>query len=386
MLTWREVLEAEETDDTRQVGRMCPDIPVYRQGRALVLDLKGGSYRILSSGFTNGGYVEDPLALMNISGVGGKPEYSCMMGGLDEFDESVYRYVDKLGYDPGRTVCMSTAAHMDNAIITEVRSPEGIMVSSAITAGIRHNGGRPGDPTTYDEAAGQKDSTSGTIIIMMSVDADLSERAMFSALLMATEAKSCVVEELQARSLYTPNIATGSGTDQVAVVSNKNSANKIDDLDRDSGLARAIAECIRKGLVTALDKQSGMNTELQSDVMTVLSRYGLVQDTIREEMRFPATMEELMGALDQVRSDKYLSAMAMAVLHIQDDVRNDVISEKEGLEIAKTICRKAVLKGRLNKVEALRVDSSENIPELVSYVSAVRLLRAVEERRCSDGQ
>ncbi len=386
MLTWREVLEAEETDDTRQVGRMCPDIPVYRQGRALVLDLNGGSYRILSSGFTNGGYVEDPLALMNISGVGGKPEYSCMMGGLDEFDESVYRYVDKLGYDPGRTVCMSTAAHMDNAIITEVRSSEGIMVSSAITAGIRHNGGRPGDPTTYDEAAGQKDSTSGTIIIMMSVDADLSERAMFSALLMATEAKSCVVEELQARSLYTPNIATGSGTDQVAVVSNKNSANKIDELDRDSGLARAIAECIRKGLVTALDKQSGMNTELQSDVMTVLGRYGLVQDTIREEMRFPATMEELMGALDQVRSDKYLSAMAMAVLHIQDDVRNDVISEKEGLEIAKTICREAVLKGRLNKVEALRVDSSENIPELVSYVSAVRLLRAVEERRCSDGQ
>jgi len=78
--------------------------------------------------------------------------------------------------------------------------------------------------------------------------------------------------------------------------------------------------------------------------------------------------------------------MAMAVLHIQDDVRNDIISEKEGLEIAKTICREAVLKGRLNKVEALRVDSSENIPELVSYVSAVRLLRAVEERRCSDGQ
>ena len=362
MLTWREVLDVEETDDARIVGSMCPHISVYRQGRALILDLKNDNHKILSSGLTNGGYVTAPHALMNISGVGGQPEYSCMMGGLDEFDESIGMYVRKLGYEPDRCVCMSTAANMDNAIITNMTTSDGIGVSTAITAGIRHNGGRPGDPTTYDEAAGQNDPTSGTIIILISIDADLSESAMFSAMLTVTEAKSCVIQELQARSLYSPNLATGSGTDQVAVVSNISSQKKVEKFHRSSDLALTISQCVRKGLVEALDRQSGMNTELQSDVMTVLSRYGLTQDTIREEMRFPATMEELMDALETVRSDKYYSAMAMAILRIQDDVRNGLITEERALPVVKMICRDAILKGRMSKLERLRLDSADSIP------------------------
>ena len=381
MLTWREVLEAEEVDDRRAVGEMHPGIPVFRQGRALIMDLKDGGFKVLSSGFTNGGYSEDPQAVINMSGSGGKPEFSVMMGGLDEFDESVARYVEKLGLDSERCVCMNTAANMDNAIITNMVSKDGIGVSTAITAGIRHNGGRPGDPSYYDEAADTHGEKSGTIIILISIDADLSKSAMLSAMMMVTEAKSCVVQEFQARSLYSPNIATGSGTDQVAVIV-KRGSKKVDVFSRTSDLAIAIADCVKKGLREALARQSGMDTELQTDVMTILSRYNLTQDTIREEIRFPATMEELMGALDIVRRDKYLATMAMAVLNIQDGVRNGRIPESEGLEVAKLICEKDVLGGVKNKVERIRLDSAENIPDLISYTAALKLLRTVEERRC----
>lgn len=381
MLTWKDVLEVEETQDRRKFGIMCPDIAIYRQGRALILDIPGEEFRVLSSGFTNGGYMESPQAVMNISGIGGKAEYSCMLGGLEEFDRSVEAYVKKLGYEPDRCVCMTTAANMDNAILTEVVSSDGIRVSTVITGGIRHNGGRAGDPTTYDEAAHVGNEKSGTIIILMSIDADLSESSMLASLTMATEAKSCVVQELQARSLYTPDIATGSGTDQVAVISHKGSDVMVETLLRDSPLAVAISECVSKGLRLALAKQSGMDVELQSDVMTVLSRYNLVQDSIREEMRFSASMDELMAALEDVRRDKYLASMAMGVLHIQDDIRNGRVSEDEGLCAAKTICRSAVLDGSLSPLEDLRFESSEDIVELVSYVSALKLIRRVEERR-----
>ena len=381
MLTWREILEAEEVDDRRTVGEMHPDIPVSRQGRALILDLKDREFKVLSSGFTNGGYSDDPQAVINMSGSGGKPEFSVMMGGLDEFDESVARYVEKLGLDPKRCVCMNTAANMDNAIFTNVVSMEGIGVSSAITAGIRHNGGRPGDPSYYDEASDTRGEKSGTIIILISIDADLSESAMLSVMMMVTEAKSCVVQELQARSLYSPNIATGSGTDQVAVIVKKGSK-RIDGFSRTSDLAFTIADCVKKGLREALARQSGMDTELQTDVMTILSRYNLTQNTIREEIRFPATMEELMDALEVVRSDKYLATLAMAVLNIQDGIRNGRISEKEGLDVARSICENEVLGGVRDKVERIRLDSAESIPDLVSYTAALKLLRTVEKRRC----
>ncbi len=381
MLTWREILEAEEVDDRRTVGEMRPGIPVDRQGRALILDLKDREFKVLSSGFTNGGYSDDPQAVINMSGSGGKPEFSVMMGGLDEFDESVARYVEKLGLDPKRCVCMNTAANMDNAIITNVVSMEGIGVSSAITAGIRHNGGRPGDPSYYDEASDTRGEKSGTIIILISIDADLSESAMLSVMMMVTEAKSCVVQELQARSLYSPNIATGSGTDQVAVIVKKGSK-RIDGFSRTSDLAFTIADCVKKGLREALARQSGMDIELQTDVMTILSRYNLTQNTIREEIRFPATMEELMDALEVVRSDKYLATLAMAVLNIQDGIRNGRISEKEGLDVARSICENEVLGGVRDKVERIRLDSAESIPDLVSYTAALKLLRTVEKRRC----
>ena len=381
MLTWREILEAEEVDDRRTVGEIHPAIPVDRQGRALILDLNDKEFKVLSSGFTNGGYSDDPQAVINMSGSGGKPEFSVMMGGLDEFDESVARYVEKLGLDPKRCVCMNTAANMDNAIITNAVSVEGIGVSSAITAGIRHNGGRPGDPSYYDEAADTRGEKSGTIIILISIDADLSESAMLSFMMMVTEAKSCVVQELQARSLYSPNIATGSGTDQVAVIVKKGSK-RIDGFSRTSDLAFTIADCVKKGLREALARQSGMDIELQTDVMTILSRYNLIQNTIREEIRFPATMEELMDALEVVRSDKYLATLAMAVLNIQDGIRNGRISEKEGLDVARSICENEVLGGVRDKVERIRLDSAESIPDLVSYTAALKLLRTVEERRC----
>ncbi len=383
MITWREVLEAEDVDDRRVFGKMHPDITVYRQGRALLLAFKDSNHRVFSTSFTNGGYMDTPVAVANISGIGGAPEASCMHGGLAEHDECTNRYVEKLGFDSDKVASMSTAANMENAVITNMVSPEGIRVSTAITAGIRHNGGRSGDPATFDESKAVYKDKSGTVVILLSIDACLSDDMMFKAVMQATEAKSCVIQELQARSLYSHEVATGSGTDQICVIIRKDSNNKVEDLDRSSGLARTISECVMTGLREAFIRQSGMGTELQSDVITILERHGLRMDDMRHEIHFSASMEELESALEAVRNDRYLASLALAVWQIQDDVCHGIINKDEGFEMAKAICKDLVLGGSRNKVEDLRIDASDSIPEMVSYVAAIKLMRAVEERRCS---
>ncbi|MBR2254688.1 MAG: adenosylcobinamide amidohydrolase, partial [Candidatus Methanomethylophilaceae archaeon] len=338
MLTWREIQEAECTDDGRPFGRMCSGIWVRRQGRALILDIPDDGFKVLSSGFTNGGLMDSPEHVVNISGMGGKAENSCMVGGIDEYDECTLSYVARLGLNPGKTVCMGTAANMDNAVVTTMTSVDGIDVSTAITGGIRHNGGRSGDPASFDEAKARYREKPGTIIILMSIDAELSEAAMLEAMLIATGAKSCVIQELQARSLYSKEVATGSGTDQVAVICRKHGQTPICRLDRGSGLAACIARCVKECLREALDRQSGMNTALQSDPAELMKRFGITEDSMHGEIHYSATMGEIESAKETAHRDRYLAAMTLAVMEIEDGIRKGLIDADEGLEAASRIC------------------------------------------------
>ena len=386
MLTWEDIIEAEDTSRRREYGRLCSGITLLRQGRAMIVMLPNDGFRVLSSGFTNGGFMESPLAVVNITGMGGKPEYTCMEEGLDTYDRVNYRYAEKLGLDADRTVFQGTAASMDNAAVSEMTSADGIKVAYVVTAGIRHNGGRAGDPTTYDESESSYDERPGTIITILAIDADLSDGDMFKVMLMATEAKSCVIQELQAKSLYSKGIATGSGTDQVAVIVNKKSPNKITGITKDSELAKTLAQCMKDALRKAFDRQTGMNPQSQWDPLLLMSRRGLVPLEIREEMRFPATYAELMAALGQLSGDRYNTAVITALLNIADDIDNGLVDEKTGVDLAREICEELVLDEQDDPVVRLRLDDADNMHDLLSFVSALKVMDTVKERRVPDGQ
>ena len=386
MLTWEDIIEAEDTSRRREYGRLCSGITLLRQGRAMIVMLPNDGFRVLSSGFTNGGFMESPLAVVNITGMGGKPEYTCMEEGLDTHDRVNYRYAEKLGLDADRTVFQGTAASMDNAAVSEMTSADGIKVAYVVTAGIRHNGGRAGDPTTYDESESSYDERPGTIITILAIDADLSDGDMFKVMLMATEAKSCVIQELQAKSLYSKGIATGSGTDQVAVIVNKKSPNKITGLTKDSELAKTLAQCMKDALRKAFDRQTGMNPQSQWDPLLLMSRHGLVPLEIREEMRFPATYAELMAALGHLSGDRYNTAVITALLNIADDIDNGLVDEKTGVDLAREICEELVLDEQDDPVVRLRLDDADNMHDLLSFVSALKVMDTVKERRVPDGQ
>lgn len=218
----------------------------------------------------------------------------------------------------------------------------------------------------------------------MSVDAKLSDSAMFQIMLLVTEAKSCVIQELQARSLYSHGIATGSGTDQITVISNTDSQTAIDDVQRDSEFAKSVVQLMKEALREAFDRQSGMTPKAQWDPLVLMSRFNM--DAIRDEIRFPATMDELLAALQEIREDPYLTTMVSAIMNIADDVRNGLVSEQEGVKAAMAICEGAVLDKITDPVERLRLDDSETVIDLLSYVSALKLMEVVRKRRVADEQ
>ena len=59
----------------------------------------------------------------------------------------------------------------------------------------------------------------GTINIIVLIDANPTDSCMVASLITATEAKSAALRDLDVRSLYTGDSATGSITDSVTVAS-----------------------------------------------------------------------------------------------------------------------------------------------------------------------
>ena len=94
----------------------------------------------------------------------------------------------------------------------------------------------------------------GTINIIVLIDANPTESCMVASLITATEAKSAALRDLDVRSLYTGDSATGSITDSVTVASTSQ-GKTIGYGGPASKLGKLVGYCTRKAVTEALIKQ-----------------------------------------------------------------------------------------------------------------------------------
>jgi adenosylcobinamide hydrolase len=124
-----------------------------------------------------------------------------------------------LGIHPDEIAFLSTGVDMDNLAICE-KSYEEFTVCCLATAGAKDNALRTGvDVAAYVERDGKFMSTLGTINVILLTNATLTNGAMARAIITATEAKTAALQDLNVKSTYSQNQATGTGTDNVIVVS-----------------------------------------------------------------------------------------------------------------------------------------------------------------------
>jgi adenosylcobinamide amidohydrolase len=115
----------------------------------------------------------------------------------------------------GTTVAMMTSASM-NSFRRVSRSLQGVEISAMVTAGIS-NARCAGDRAEWRTFQTDTDAT-GTINIIILTNATMSHAAMVESVMLAAEAKTVAMRKLGVKSLVSGAIATGTGTDAIAVV------------------------------------------------------------------------------------------------------------------------------------------------------------------------
>ncbi|MCK9564275.1 MAG: adenosylcobinamide amidohydrolase [Bacteroidales bacterium] len=113
------------------------------------------------------------------------------------------------------TVAMMTAASMASLRVRHTTlGKETLMV--LVTAGLS-NARRAGDPAEYRLLCSGPPPEPGTINLALVTSIPLSDAALVESALVATEAKAALLQELGIRSPVSGAIATGTGTDAIAV-------------------------------------------------------------------------------------------------------------------------------------------------------------------------
>jgi adenosylcobinamide hydrolase len=141
---------------------------------------------------------------------------------MKNYGEFQKKFPLTLGIRPEEITFLSTGVNMDNLAVCETSYQE-FKVCCLATAGAKGNALRTGvDIAGYVERDGNFVNTTGTINVILLTNATLTDGAMARAIITVTEAKTAALQDLDVRSTYTPrNQATGTGTDNVIVVSGK---------------------------------------------------------------------------------------------------------------------------------------------------------------------
>ena len=239
---------------------------------SLVINLTDNNNLLISS-WLNGGLCHNFENVVNLT-VDGTDYDDLLNGNFDSFQKKKFL---NLGLNPDKTAGLLTSACMDNYAIS-VKKYEELKVTSIVTAGADKNAVKAGDKASFYEYNNQYFTHFGTINIITIIDANLEDGSLVTAAITATEAKTSVLQDLKIESQYSSGIATGTGTDGICIISNKNSPNHLENAGKHSKLGELIAKSVYEATKEALYLQTFMSEDFQRTVLSRLSRFNITFD------------------------------------------------------------------------------------------------------------
>ena len=254
-----------------------------REAKALIIELNEAA-RVLSTSHLNGGYRDNIRYLFNFCEVFDSPDNRCEMRAPTN-EGHLASIAEEIGLDPAVTTGLSTAAHMRH-VRPNSEHYRDFSVTAIATAGIDVNGSRVGDPACWHEKDGVPIlEKPGTINIILLIDADLTQGAMARALVTCTEAKVAALQEVQAPSLYSSGLATGSGTDGTIVVCNSASATSLTSAGHHSKMGEYIGRVVKDTMLEALVAEDGVDKYTGGSALKRLRRFGMTEDRLMQIYR-----------------------------------------------------------------------------------------------------
>jgi adenosylcobinamide amidohydrolase len=316
-----------------EVLKVSSEFRLVRNGRFLVAELLV-PHRVLSTSAKNGGQRDGLRWLVNhqsCEGTDHRERHAAITGG-DVYHDAV---CGEMEIDPALSATMQTAANMNYAAVVAA-SDLGVTVTAVVTAGVHGNAACAGDPALWREtetgwekvAAAEVGSVTGTINTMLLVSHALTEGALARAVITMTEAKGAALQRLAVRSLYSADVATGTGTDQYCVAARLGSS---DGLGKEfastsphSKLGELIGVTVRDATLEALRWQNGLEVSSTRLLFHALGRYGVREADCLAELAPLLSERELELLKKNFQSVVYepkVAAAAYAIAAVLDRIR-----------------------------------------------------------------
>ncbi len=378
-------MEFEKADEVELIYQSSDDDKIFRDENTVFIKFSHKRNGLISS-WLNGGYSEDLDAVFN---------HQISQQAIDEDEDSQLDmgaylshlsslWADRFDLDSFKSSGLITSAKMINTGISALRY-RNLEVVSISTAGTNVNAASAGDPASYYEENGDFDlnildsddknqdlsdlslsnsedfkrdlsvsnsedfkrdlslfnndnfksnsrpDLKGTNNSIVLINSKLDESSLVMALMTATEAKTVALRDLKIASRYSDEIATGTGTDGIAVFSNLDSENKLEIAGKHSKLGELIAKTVIYSIKKALARQIWMTPTYQSNALIRLDRYDVDLDKFYNEYLKVACekeKQEFIKSLVKVNKNPDLVAYVSLALETLDQYRQGLISKK----------------------------------------------------------
>jgi len=208
---------------------------------------------------------------------------------------------------------------------------DAMLVTAVVTAGVQGNAACAGDPASWreTETGWEKVPTvGGTINTILLINHSLTEGALARSVVTMTEAKTAALYELAVGSLYSKNLATGTGTDQYCVGAALDAGKPLTSTSPHAKLGELIGLAVKQATLEALRWQNGLEPSYTRSIFVALGRYGLNEPKFTDDIASFMTERELDLLKKNFKSVVYepkVAAAAFAIAAVLDRIRFETL-------------------------------------------------------------
>lgn len=280
--------------------------------------------KILSSALLNGGLVEaNGIINVQVPEGSGSDKSDMHWSGPEDF---LVKAAQELKLPKEKVVGLMTAAKMKN-VVAFTEKYDGVTLTVFVTAGATV-AVTAGEPVASKSSQLQK---IGTINIVVIVDGNLTEGCMVEVVKTATEAKTVALRELDIRSRFSGDLATGTLTDSVAVGCTKK-GEPIQFAGTFTIIGELIGKCVREGVKTAIFKQENITSK--RPLVERLADRRLSLEIIMSQVsegkitKKNPKYKPLQKQIESILSDSKIASLVIAALRFDEDLVKGLFPEK----------------------------------------------------------
>ncbi|MBE6512740.1 MAG: adenosylcobinamide amidohydrolase [Methanobrevibacter olleyae] len=312
------------------------------------------------SSWLNGGYNEDLSAVFNHQLSQENIDKYGDGGILDFLKDLSADFYNDLDLRSDKLSGLITSADMNSYSIA-CESYRDIEVTAITTAGARVNAVSAGDIASYyeinadyrydleeDESNGQNNNQNpnkpGTINTILLINTKLDESSLLLAEMIAVEAKAVALRDLMVSSNYSNEIATGTGTDGIAIFSNIDCENFTDNVSKHAKIGELIGKVVIDSIKEALAKLQWLTPTYQLNALVRLDRFQYnLDDFYRSYLPMHMKMDDeddkvkFIVSLIEISKNPELVSYVSLIIHLLDQYRYGLLSKKTVLKASNSI-------------------------------------------------